>query len=58
MGEFGGAEFNINDISLTSDHHKYRDHPFKTSAFFRRGGVKNWSNLPTDSCKKLPTGGG
>ena len=24
-----------------------RDHPFKTSAFFRGGGVKNWPNLPT-----------
>ena len=22
------------------------------------GGVKNWPNLPTDSSKKLPTGGG
>ena len=35
-----------------------RDHPFKTSAFFRGRGVKNWPNLPTDSSKKLPTGGG
>ena len=35
-----------------------RDHPFKTSAFFRGGGVKNWPNLPTDNSKKLPTGGG
>ena len=34
-----------------------RDHPFKTSAFFRGGGVKNLSNLPTDSSKKLPTVG-
>ena len=24
-----------------------RDHPFKTSAFFRGGGVKNHENLPT-----------
>ena len=32
-----------------------RDHPFKTSAICRRGGVKNWSNLPTDSSKKLPS---
>jgi hypothetical protein len=31
------------------------DHPFKTSAFFRGGGVKNLPNLPTDSSKKLPT---
>ena len=35
-----------------------RDHPFKTLAFSRRGGVKNWSNLPTDSSKKLPAVGG
>ena len=26
-----------------------RDHPFKTSAGTRGGGVKNWPNLPTDS---------
>ena len=32
-----------------------RDHPFKTSAFLRRGGVKNLPNLPMDSSKKLPT---
>ena len=35
-----------------------RDHPFKMSSFFRGRGVKNWPNLPTDSCKKLPTVGG
>ena len=34
------------------------DHPFKTSAICRGGGVKNWPNLPTDSSKKLPTEGG
>ena len=32
--------------------------PFKTSAFFRGGGVKNLQNLPTDSTKKLPMVGG
>ena len=32
-----------------------RDHPFKTSACLRGGGVKNWPNLPTDSSKKMPT---
>ena len=32
-----------------------RDHPLKTSAFLREGGVKNLPNLPTDSSKKLPT---
>ena len=33
-----------------------RDHPFKTLAICRgEGGVKNWSNLPMDSSKKLPT---
>ena len=36
----------------------FRDHPFKTSACLRGGGVKNLPNLPTDSTKKLPTGGG
>ena len=35
-----------------------RDHPFKTLACFRGGGVKNWPNLPTDSTKKLPMVGG
>ena len=35
-----------------------RDHPFKTSACSRGGGVKNLSNLPTDSTKKMPTVGG
>ena len=34
-----------------------RDHPFKTSAFYREGGVKNLPNLPTDSSKKLSTEG-
>ena len=34
------------------------DHPFKMLASFRGGGVKNGPNLPTDSSKKLPTGGG
>ena len=37
------------------------DHPFKTSACLRGGGVKNLPNLPnlpTDSTKKLPTVGG
>ena len=28
------------------------DHPFKTSAFFRGEGVKNWLNMPKDSGKK------
>ena len=35
-----------------------RDHPFKTSALLRGGGVKNLPYLPTDSSKKLPTVGG
>ena len=34
------------------------DHPFKTSAFFKGGGVKKWPNLTTDSSKKLPKGEG
>ena len=36
----------------------YRDHPFKTSALLRGGGVKYLPNLPMDSTKKLPTVGG
>ena len=35
-----------------------RDHPFKTSAFFRGGGVKYLPNLPTDSSKKTADGRG
>ena len=34
------------------------DHPFKTSAFFKGGGVKNLPNLPMDSTKKMPSVGG
>ena len=29
----------------------FRDHPFKTSPFFKGGGVKNSQNLQTDSSK-------
>ena len=36
---------------------KVWDHPFKTSALLRGGGVKNLPNLPMDSSKKLPTVG-
>ena len=43
------------DIPVSTE---VRDHPFKTSPFFRGGGVKNWPNLPTDSSKKLPMVGG
>ena len=36
----------------------HRDHPFKTSAICRGGGVKNLPNLLMDSSKKkTPTGG-
>ena len=35
-----------------------RDHPFKTSACSRGGGVKNLPTLLTDSTKNLPTVGG
>jgi hypothetical protein len=35
-----------------------RNHPFKTSAFFRGRGVKNLPNLTTDSIKKMPKVGG
>ena len=35
-----------------------RDHPFKTSVFFRGRGVKNLPNLPTDSSKKTANGRG
>ena len=34
-----------------------RDHPFKTLACFRGGGVKRLPNLRKDSTKKLPTVG-
>ena len=37
--------FSTNRISLIVFH--IMDHPFKTSAYFRVGGVKNWPNLPT-----------
>ena len=33
-----------------------RDHPFKTSAYFRGVGVKNLPNLPTDRGKKNADG--
>ena len=36
----------------------FRDHPFKTSALLRGGGVKNLPNLLTDSSKKMPSVGG
>ena len=39
-------------------HFSLRDHPLKTSSFFRGVGVKNLPNLPTDSSKKMPTEGG
>ena len=44
--------------SIALNYCHLRDHPFKTSAHLRGGGVKNWPNLPTDSSKKLPTEGG
>ena len=47
-----------NTIIEIDDRIALRDHPFKTSAFLRGGGVKNLPNLPTDSSKKLPTVGG
>ena len=43
-------------IDLSNQLH--RDHPFKTSALLRGGGVNNLPNLPTDSSKKLPMVGG
>ena len=49
---------NLNMNPQKSVRNDERDHPFKTSAFFRGRGVKNWPNWPTDSSKKLPTGGG
>ena len=35
-----------------------RDHPLKTSAYFRGVGVKNGPNLSMNNRKKLPMGGG
>ena len=47
------------DLTFTNQmKNQLRDHPFKTSAFFRGGGVKIVPNLATDSSKKLPTVGG
>ena len=48
---------NIFDFVLQSDFQTIMDHPFKTSAIFKGGGVKNLPNLPMDSTKKLPTVG-
>ena len=48
----------MGQIKRINANHRIRDHPFKTSACLRGGGVKNWPNLPTDSSKKLPTEGG
>ena len=44
------------DFSELQNHFfgRLRDHPFKASAFFLGGGVKNLPNLPMDSSKKLP----
>ena len=50
-----GRKYRRTDIPVSTE---VRDHPFKTSPFFRGRGVKNWPNLPTDSSKKLPTVGG
>ena len=54
-----------NSISKVSYRKKYLmwwnclgDHPFKTTVICRVGVVKNWSNLPTNSSKKLPAAGG
>ena len=47
------------EVSIDIGHcHLLRDHPFKTSACLRGEGVKNLSNLPTHSTKKLLTVGG
>ena len=40
------------------DEDKLEDHSFKTSAFFKGGGVKTLPNLLMDNSKKLPTVGG
>ena len=46
----------MKQITKTINYTKFfRGHPFKTLAFFKWGGVKNWPNLPMDSSKKLPT---
>ena len=54
------GDFNANTSSLTNQgmYDPFRDHPIKTSACLRGGGVKNLPNLQTDSTKKLPTVGG
>ena len=50
--------FRFSNSSCTSVILNDRDHPFKTSACSRGGGVKNLPNLPTDSTNKLPMVGG
>ena len=48
----------MNGAQFTISNYMIGDHPFKTSACLRGGGVKNLLNWPTDSTKKLPTVGG
>ena len=45
-------------LSVDTFQSSLRDHPFKTSACSRGGGVKNLPNLPTDSTKKSADGRG
>ena len=51
-------KINICFIKICSKLSSVWDHPFKTSACSRGGGVKNLPNLPTGSTKKIPTIGG
>ena len=44
-----------NEIFFHNWTSEIRDHPFKTSACLRGGGVKDLPNLPTGSTKKLPS---
>ena len=52
---FGSGMINVQRANRKTYQDPVGDHPFKTSAFFRGGGVKNFPNLPTDTSKKLPT---
>ena len=54
MLDFGTYVLNKIVNQVKSGSNCLRAHLFKTSAFFRGEVVKYWSNLPTDSSKKLP----
>ena len=48
----------VNPLILVWKVKLLREHPCKTLAIFKGGGVKILQNLPTDSSKKMPKGEG